>query len=83
MYSYDLEYFVNIAKEVFSEQTVEEVQQLQEHFDKAYDEAKVVAMIAVTMVARIAHLSQDSHLNTTRALDPLDLLVAKGIERLK
>jgi len=38
---YDLEYFVNVAKAVFDQQTGEELAQLKSHFGEAYQEAKV------------------------------------------
>jgi hypothetical protein len=74
--TYDLEYYVNVARAVFAQQTGEELQQIKNHFGKAYDEAKIVALIAVKMVARIAGLKQDP---STRSLSPVDDLTTRAL----
>lgn len=62
----NLGHIVSVAKQVFDEQTGEELAQIKEHFGAAFDEAKLVAEIAVKMFARITGLVMPA--TTTRAL---------------
>lgn len=75
--TYDLEYFVNVAKAVFDQQTGEELERMKDHFGKAYDEAKIVAIIAVKMVARIAGLREEPA--DTRSISPVDVLTTRAL----
>jgi hypothetical protein len=75
--TYDLEYVVNVAKAVFDRQTGEELAQLKTHFGEAYQEAKIVALIAVRMVARIAGLQEEPA--DTRHVSPVDTLVKRAL----
>jgi hypothetical protein len=42
---YDLEYYVNVAKNIFDQQTGEELADIKAHFGKAYDEAKIADLL--------------------------------------
>ena len=79
--TYDLEYYVNIAKAVFDQQTGEELADIKAHFGKAYDETKIVAMVAVKMLARIAGLKEE--LTTTRGLNMIETLVNRAMSSNK
>ena len=74
--SFDIEYYTNVAKKVFDEQTEEELQRLKDHFGAAFDEAKIVAQIATSMVIRVLGVEQDAE---TRAASPIDTLVERGL----
>lgn len=74
---YDLEYCVNVAKAVFDQQTGEELADLKAHFGKAYDEAKLVAMIAVKMLARIAGLREEP--GTSRGVNLIERFVDQAM----
>lgn len=56
---YDLEFYVNVAQEIFDTQTGEELQDIKEHFGVAFKESKIVAMIAVKLVARIVGIREE------------------------
>lgn len=75
--TYDMEFFVNVAKEVFDTQTGEELQRMKLHFGRAYSESKIVALIAVKLIGRIAGLREDAA--DTRALSPVDVLVTRAL----
>ena len=76
---YDLEYFVNVAKAVFDQQTGEELAEIKKHFGAAYNEAKIVALVAVKLLARIAGLKEESQ---TRTITPMDRLVNQAMKSL-
>ena len=48
--TYDLEYYVNIAKQAFDSQTGDELAEIKKYFGKAYNEAKVVALAVGQLV---------------------------------
>lgn len=79
--TYDLAYYVNVARRVFDEQTGEELAELKDHFGGAYDEAKSVALLAVKMFARIAGIE---NADTSRGFDGLliERLVDRAIQRM-
>lgn len=74
---YDVEYYVNIAKAIFDQQTGEELNTIKIHFGAAYNEAKIVALIAVKMFVRIVGLQEESPLS--RDLSPIDHLVDRAM----
>lgn len=74
---YDLEYYVNVAKAVFDQQTGEELADIKAHFGQAYNEAKIVALVAVKMLARIAGLREKPV--TSRGLNLVDRLVDQAM----
>lgn len=77
---YDLEYYVNVAKAMFDQQTGEELADLKAHFGQAYNEAKLVAIVAVKMLARIAGLCEEDSLS--RGASPIDRLVDRAMENM-
>lgn len=77
---YDLAYYVNVAKAIFDQQTGEELADIKAHFGNAYDEAKIVALVAVKMLARIAGLQEEPA--ATRGMTPVDRLVDRAISKL-
>lgn len=74
---YDLEYYVNVAKAIFDQQTGEELDEIKTHFGAAYNEAKIVAMVAVKMLARIAGLREEP--DTSRGFNLVDRLVDQAM----
>ena len=74
---YDLEYYVNVAKAVFDQQTGAELADIKAHFGAAYHEANIVAMIAVKLLARIAGLREEPV--TSRGLNLVDRLVDQAM----
>ena len=68
---------VEIAQQLFSEQTGAELQAIKDHFGTAYSEAKSIALIAVGMLCRIAGIA-----STSRSQSPLDALIMEGLTRL-
>lgn len=74
---YDLEYYVNVAKAVFDQQTGEELADIKAHFGTAYHEARIVAMIAVKMLARIAGLREEP--GTSRGVNLIERLVDQAM----
>ena len=74
---YDLEYYVNVAKAIFDQQTGEELADIKAHFGQAYNEAKLVALVAVKMLARIAGLREEP--GTSRGLNLVDRLVDQAM----
>ena len=76
---YDLEYYVNVAKAVFDQQTGDELAEIKKHFGAAYNEAKIVALVAVKLLARIAGLKEESQ---TRTITPMDRLVNQAMKSL-
>ena len=76
---YDLEYFVNVAKAIFDKQTGDELAEIKKHFGAAYNEAKIVALVAVKLLARIAGLKEESQ---TRTITPMDRLVNQAMKSL-
>lgn len=76
---YDLEYYVNVAKAIFDQQTGDELAEIKKHFGAAYNEAKIVALVAVKLLARIAGLKEESQ---TRTITPMDRLVNQAMKSL-
>ena len=74
---YDLEYYVNVAKAVFDRQTGEELADIKAHFGQAYNEAKIVALVAVKMLARIAGLREEP--GTSRGVNLIERLVDQAM----
>ena len=74
---YDLEYYVNVAKAIFDQQTGEELADIKAHFGQAYNEAKIVALVAVKMLTRIAGLREEP--GTSRGLNLVDRLVDQAM----
>ena len=74
---YDLEYYVNVAKAVFDQQTGEELADIKAHFGQAYNEAKIVALVAVKMLARIAGLREEP--GTSRGVNLIERLVDQAM----
>lgn len=68
---------VDIAAQLFSEQTEQELQAIKAHFGAAYSEAKTVALITAGMICRITGID-----TMTRHASPLDPLIAAGLTRL-
>lgn len=56
---------LEIAQEIFSNQSVEEFQKMQEHFGKAFNETKIVAEIAVKLVLRIGGIEMQANRDIT------------------
>lgn len=77
---YDLEYYVNVAKAIFDQQTGEELASIKQHFGEAYNEAKIVALVAVKMLARIAGLREEP--DTSRGFNMVERLVDQAMTRL-
>lgn len=78
MMKMNAEYIVHVAKEVFDEQTGEELAAIKNHFGKAYDEAKIIAEIAVKMALRIAGIGEED----TRSISPVDDLVSRAMQKV-
>ena len=76
---YDLEYYVIVAKAIFDQQTGDELAEIKKHFGAAYNEAKIVALVAVKLLARIAGLKEESQ---TRTITPMDRLVNQAMKSL-
>ena len=74
---YDLEYYVNVAKAIFDQQTGKELADIKAHFGQAYNEAKIVALVAVKMLARIAGLREEP--GTSRGVNLIERLVDQAI----
>lgn len=74
---YDVEYYVNVAKAIFDQQTGAELAEIKAHFGTAYHETKIVALIAVNMLARIAGLKEDTDLS--RGVSLVDRLVDRAM----
>ena len=74
---YYLAYYVNVAKAVFDQQTGEELADIKAHFGQAYNEAKIVATIAVKMLARVAGLKEEPEIS--RGLNMVDKLVDRAM----
>ena len=74
---YDLEYYVNVAKAIFDQQTGEELADIKAHFGQAYNEAKIVALVAVKMLARIAGLREEP--GTSRGVNLIERLVDQAM----
>ena len=77
---YDLEYYVIVAKAIFDRQTGEELAEIKKHFGGAYNEAKIVAMVAVKMLSRIAGLKEEE--SQSRGLNAIDRLVDQAMKSL-
>lgn len=63
---------IDTAKEIFSQQTADELKILQEHFGKAYDESKIVAEITAKLILRIGKIQTAFDV---RHMSPVDDLV--------
>ncbi len=63
---------IDTAKDIFSQQTLDELQIMQEHFGKAFDESKIVAEIAVKLILRLGHIKTSMDI---RQITPVDGLV--------
>ena len=74
---YDLEYYVNVAKAIFDRQTGEELEEIKTYFGAAYNEAKIVALVSVKMLARIAGLREEP--DTSRGVNVVDRLVDQAM----
>lgn len=68
---------ITIAKEIFSQQTAEDLTVMKNHFGKAFDESKIVAEIAVKIILRLGNVK---HSQDIRALSPVDGLVSQAYE---
>ena len=77
---YDLEYYVNVAKAIFDQQTGDELAEIKKHFGAAYNEAKIVALVAVKLLARIAGLKEEE--SQSRTITPMDRLVNQAMKSL-
>ena len=77
---YDVEYYVNVAKAIFDKQTGDELAEIKKHFGTAYNEAKIVALVAVKLLARIAGLKEEE--SQTRTITPMDRLVNQAMKSL-
>ena len=66
---------IDLAKELFSQQTREDLAAIVAHAGDAYDEGKLIAEIAVKLVLRLGRVSTDPVLS--RSASPVDELVAK------
>ena len=53
--------------------------EIKKHFGAAYNEAKIVALVAVKLLARIAGLKEESQ---TRTITPMDRLVNQAMKSL-
>lgn len=62
---------LDLAQEIFSSQTTDELQELQDHFGKAYHEGKIMAEIAVKLILRIGGIPMQA----SRDLSPVTPLV--------
>ncbi len=72
---------VDVAAKIFDEQSFDDIRKMQVHFGEAFTQAKIIASIAVGMVARVADLQDDS---TARSLpSELDRLIETGLTRLE
>lgn len=75
----NLHLVANIARKMFDEQSLEDLKAIKAHFGESYSEAKVVALIAVKMIARIAALEDAQPRALNGATDALDRLAAAGL----
>lgn len=68
---------LKITKEIFSQQTAEDMQRLKEHFGEAYNRVDIMVSLAVEIGLRLYSAGDFS----TRAITPLSLMSKEG-ERL-
>ena len=73
----DLEKIVEVASRVFDEQTYEDLQEIQKQFGKTFSQAKIIANIAVGMLARIAEL--DDGAASRSVFDPMEKAINSGV----
>lgn len=71
---------INVANEIFSQQTAEEVAVIKDHFGKAFNESKIIAEIAVKIVLRLGKVK---HSQDMRSLSPVDDLVLRAYDAYK
>ncbi len=76
-----LQKIVDLAAKVFDEQNLEDLQSMQKHFDKSFNQAKAIATIAVGMVARIAGLDEGT--SSRSVFDPIGKCVSRGVTLLE
>jgi hypothetical protein len=62
---------LDVAQEIFNQQTGDELQKLKDHFGKAYNEGKIMAEIAVKLILRIGGVPMQA----SRDFSPLTPLV--------
>lgn len=62
---------IRVAKEIFSQQTADELTTLKDHFGAAYNEVDAIAMIVGNLVLRIAGVERTID---ARTISPLDVL---------
>jgi hypothetical protein len=62
---------LDVAQEVFSKQTGDELQELKDHFGRAYNEGKIMAEIAVKLILRIGGIK----MQVSRDITPITPLV--------
>jgi hypothetical protein len=64
---------LDVAQEVFSSRTGDELQGLKEHFGKAYSEIRIVSEIAIKLIMRLTY-----NIQVSRELTPITLLVLEA-----
>ncbi len=68
---------IAVANEIFSEQTVEELDTLKAHFGQAYNEMNLIAELAVKLILRIGGVS----VTGSRKITPITNLLGRAEER--
>jgi hypothetical protein len=74
-------------RQLFDQQTVVELQTLKQHFDNAYTDTQIAAVVAIGILRRVFSLPADADspgvTGSARAITPLDILIADGARALK
>lgn len=68
---------INVANEIFSQQTAEDVAVIKDHFGKAFNESKVIAEIAVKIILRLGNVKYSQDM---RSLSPVDDLAFRAYD---
>jgi len=71
---------INVANEIFSHQTAEELAVIKEHFGKAFHDSKVIAEIAVKIILRLGNVKYSQDM---RSLTPVDDLAFRAYDVYK
>lgn len=71
---------ITTAKEIFSQQTTDDLNIMKNHFGKAFDESRIIAEIAVKLILRLGKIQTTTDL---RQVSPVDALVFDAEERYR
>lgn len=68
---------INVAQELFSQQTIEDLEIIKAHFGQAFNESKIIAEIAVKLILRLGKVTYTQDMRT---LSPVDDLVMQAYD---